>query len=244
MIKIAFKKLLRHWGYEIQPYNVSWSSSARLNTFLKYHNIDLVLDVGANTGQYASTLRDTGYTGEIISFEPLPHEFELLQEKTRKDGNWSAFNFALGDIDSSLNINVAKNSVSSSFLPIMNEHCEAAPESVYTASHLVDMRSLDTIFDPTWRNRRILMKIDTQGYEELVIEGGALELPQILALQVEMSLQELYEGAKIYKEIISLLNTHGFDLCGIEPGFSDPTSGAMLQFDGYFLNGRSQLSPL
>ena len=71
----------------------------RRQKLLKFHSIDKILDVGANTGQYAIETFKLGYAGEIISFEPMKGAFEDLERKSNKRTNWTVFNYGLGDRD-------------------------------------------------------------------------------------------------------------------------------------------------
>ena len=55
-----------------------------LKSLLKILDINCVLDVGANRGQFAHELRAIGYGGDIISFEPVNREFEVLDRKSTR----------------------------------------------------------------------------------------------------------------------------------------------------------------
>ena len=78
--------------------------------------IDLVLDVGANRGQYARELRAGGYGGRSLSFEPLPDAFAELAESLSPDPLWDGLPIALEDDDGRVEIHESANSVSSSIL--------------------------------------------------------------------------------------------------------------------------------
>ena len=202
---------------------------------LRKFSIEMVLDVGANTGQYADLLRKGGYRGEIISYEPLSQAFKTLSQRIRNDKTWAAENLGLGNYDGDAIINISENSVSSSILNIKKEHVDAAPESSYFTQEKISICKLDSIFEKyDKRGKNIFLKIDTQGFEKEVIQGANLSLAKITGIQVEMSLVELYEGEWLFDKIISLVESYGFKLYSIEPGFSDPVSGKLLQFDGIF----------
>jgi len=70
MLKKIVKKLSRSLGIDLKRYNIQTSEAAKMQRLLAYHNIDLVFDVGTNIGQYAKLLRELGYSGRIVSFEP------------------------------------------------------------------------------------------------------------------------------------------------------------------------------
>ena len=98
------------------------------------------------------------------------------------------------------------------------------------------MRSLDSlaggIFGP---QDSIWLKLDVQGYERSVLEGAERLLGSVKAIEVEMSLQPLYEGQMLYLPMIDFLLGRGYNLASVVPGFQDECSGRVLQFDGVFL---------
>lgn len=202
---------------------------------LRKFNIDLILDVGANTGQYSGIVRRAGYNGDIVSFEPLSEAFQMLGKHIKKDKKWLAENIGLGNFDGETIINISQNSVCSSILNIKSEHVDAEPKSKYIAQEKILIRKLDSIFNKyEMKHRNIFLKIDTQGFEKEVIEGGTQSLSRITGIQLEMSLVELYEGESTYEDLKKLIESYGFEFFSLEPGFSDPSSGKLLQIDGIF----------
>src|SRR5690242_20492587 len=94
-IKRVALSAVRRAGYEIVLIDAIYPSTNRLLTMITHHRIDTVIDVGANTGQYASALRKAGYTGRIISFEPLSEAYAELEKKSRPDPKWRVFQTAI-----------------------------------------------------------------------------------------------------------------------------------------------------
>jgi FkbM family methyltransferase len=182
-------------------------------------------------------LRELGYQGQVISFEPLSSAYQQLQEKSRKDNKWSlAPRGALGDKDEEMTINIAANSQSSSVLPMLETHEKAAPQSVYIGSETVKVYQLDNIPLPITLDdfESIFAKIDVQGFEKQVIQGGKSLLPKIKGMQIELSLINLYEDQVLYQDMIQWLQTLGYQLYGISPAFVDPKTFQLLQVDGIF----------
>lgn len=204
---------------------------------LRKANIDLVVDVGANIGQFAQNLRDNGYSGRIVSFEPLSGAYETLLERSRRDANWHiAPRCALGDHNGRININVAGNSQSSSILPMLEAHEQAAPDSAYVAKESAPLETLDRVSPVFLEDARApFLKIDTQGYEWEVLDGARATLPQYRGLLIELSLVPLYEGQHLWMELIARLQEAGFTLWTIKPVFHDAEDGRTLQVDGLFL---------
>jgi FkbM family methyltransferase len=192
--------------------------------------------VGANTGQFAHRLRrDLGFEGRIWSFEPLSVPFRSLQSRSAEDPDWQAFNFALGDVEGFASINVAANSESSSLLEMLPSHVEAAPQSRFVDTEDVEIRTLDAIFDDLCRpGEGVYLKIDTQGFEGRVLQGADRSLPKIDTVQVEMSLTPLYGNEPTFDELYQLLLGKGYAMVDLEPGFTNPQTGQLLQADAIF----------
>ena len=84
-------------------------------------------------------------------------------------------------------------------------------------------------------NSPICLKIDTQGYEYEILSGGAETLSLVTAVQIELSIIELYQGQKLYKYFIEFFENKNFILYDIIPGFSNKKTGQLLQFDAIFV---------
>ncbi len=235
-IKKLILKMLRSVGYDIVFYRHTHHPLARRKWILDAYGVNMVLDVGANNGQFGETLREIGYRGKIVSFEPLPEAYGVLKSKAdRDDGSWQVRNFALGDREERSTIHVAGNSYSSSILPMLPAHERAEPEARYVRDVGIEIRTLDAIFRPGWRtDGGIYIKIDTQGFEKRVLDGAANSLPFIDTIQLEMSLTPLYEGEMPFEDMYGLIKRKGYRVVAIEPGFADPESGEMLQMDAIF----------
>jgi len=120
VLKESIKSFVRHLGFDIHRLSVDANPSYRLLRALNRFGVDLVFDVGANTGQFATELRSVGYRGRIVSFEPLPDAHQVLSAAAARDSNWTVHSRgALGDVDGEIEMNIAGNSASSSVLPTL-----------------------------------------------------------------------------------------------------------------------------
>jgi|SRR3989339_29395 len=235
-IKHEFRKLLWKIGYDIYPFTPEFNPLARRRKLLESYAIDVVLDVGASTGQFAQQMRnDLGFSGKIVSFEPLSSAFELLRQNADRDPKWKVLNFALGEVDATKHINISGNLISSSLLYMLPAHIKVAPESSYISKEVIEVKTLDSIInDLVHKKDKIYLKIDTQGYESKVIKGAEESLARIETIQLEMSLVPLYEGELLIGEMHGLLSEKGYCLVSIEEAFSDRESGQLLQVDGIY----------
>lgn len=234
--RAAVRKGLWNLGFEVQRYNPVTHPVLRKRRLFTSYGIDVVVDVGANSGQFAERLRrEDVHHGRIVSFEPLAAAFAVLEKKARADGAWAAVNEALGEAEGESEINVAGNSFSSSILDMLPRHADAAPHSTYVAKEKIRVSTLDAACERHLRGgENVFLKIDTQGYEMQVLRGGTRALDRIDTIQLEMSLVPLYDGAATFVDIYTWLVERGYVLVLLEPGFSDPHTGQLLQTDGVF----------
>jgi len=236
-IKRAIRGLLRSAGLEVRKARYVSIEETVIPALLRSIEPVAVLDVGANVGQFASLVRSVGYSGALVSFEALPEAHAALLRASRRDAHWTvAPCAALGASGGRAEISVSKNSVSSSLLRIEGKHVEAAPESVYVGKEMTQIERLDTFAPPLIpAEGRLYLKVDTQGYEKEVLKGSTGLLSRIHALQLEMSLVSLYEGAPGFLELASFVEDLGYEIFSIVPGFKDFRDGRLLQVDGFFV---------
>jgi FkbM family methyltransferase len=230
------KKLALKCGVELRRHNPLQSQQARLVKLMAHHGIDTVIDVGANDGAYGRFLREGGYAGEIISFEPLAEPHRALIDAAAQDKRWHvARPMALGAEDREIEINVSGNRTSSSILPMNETHIKGAPLSRYVGVERVALRRLDGQYHPFIEaGGRLFLKVDTQGFEMPVLEGAEALMSKIKGIQVELSLIPLYEEQVLYREMIDWMSARGYELWNVIPGFTDSSNGRMLQMDGVF----------
>jgi len=238
--KLFIKRLLQRGGLDVVRFNARSSPLARRIKLFRHFEINLVLDVGASTGGYAQELRSTGYAGRIVSFEPSTEAFGVLQQQAARDPAWSAVQMALGNKPGSATLHLSRNRESSSFLRIRSRHTNAYPAASYVATEKVSIRRLDDVFaNYHTGDFRTFLKIDTQGFEQQVLQGGQASLPQIVGVQVELSLVSLYDGETPFMDLIKQLQGHGFTLMSFQPVIDDPETGQLLQVDGLFFRDDS-----
>jgi FkbM family methyltransferase len=234
-MKNLFKNLLKYFGYQLFPYPDP--DQTRRIKIVNNYDINLLLDIGANDGQYVRDMRELGYDGKIISFEPMITPFVCLQKSASIDENWEVYNLGLGDRNMISKINVAGNSGSSSILNMLPVHVDNSPESQFIGEEKINIKTVDSVVnDFNIESKNLMMKIDVQGYEMNVLKGAKNSLQFVRILQLEMSLIPLYQGETLFYEMIEYLRKNDFDLVSIENGFSNRTTGELLQVDGIFIN--------
>lgn len=213
------------------------TSTECLVDLLRHQAIDLVLDVGANRGQYAATLLEAGYSGEIVSFEPLSACHDALVERAAAwPDRWRvAPRMALGDREGEVSLNVSAESDMSSIRDFDAAFLAASPTSAFVGRETVPVVRLDAIFDRhAGAGRRVLLKLDAQGYEREILDGASGVIERIAGIQVEMSLVPLYRGEATFDDMMARMRALGMELFLVIPGDYNRHLGRLLQIDGVF----------
>ena len=210
-MKRLIRRGLKQLGFEIRPIGFNQDVLA----FIADRRIDVILDVGGNIGQFGLSLRAGGYRGKIISFEPVSAVYQALAVTAAADGNWEANNSALGAKAGCATINVSDASVFSSILtsrPAATNH--EATASV-KRTEIIEVRTLDAALPAPMGN--ILLKIDTQGYEKQVLEGGRQTLRYVKGVLMELPVIHFYEQSWQLHEAIAFMAEAGFVPAQIHP---------------------------
>jgi FkbM family methyltransferase len=236
-MKKYIRKLFNKFGLEVHRLQPNSDFGAQIIKAMRKVNVDILFDIGANTGQFSEEIRNKGYNGKIISFEPLTSARKMLVHQKSKDLNWVIHErAAVGNYNGIIDINISKNSVSSSILPMLKSHSDAEKNSMYIKSEKTPIITLDSVADSYLdKFSNCFIKIDTQGYESQVLDGAFKTLKRAKGVLCELSLVQLYKGQDIWKDLILRLEKEGFVLWSLERGFTDNRDGRTLQMDGLFL---------
>jgi FkbM family methyltransferase len=210
-VKKIVKRALKRFGLDIRRSEFDRD----LMEFIAHRQIDTVIDVGANVGQFGQELRAKGYRGKIISFEPIASVYETLTATTTTDTQWESHNCALGVETGEATIHVSQASVFSSILP----STEAATRFDKTAGiariETIAVRRLDDACRGLPGN--VLLKIDTQGFERQVLEGGRCVLSTLKGVLMELPIVHLYQGTWRFHEAVAFMDEAGFVPAQIRP---------------------------
>ena len=191
-----------------------------------------VLDIGANVGQFGIDIRRHGFKGQIISFEPVKETFEVLTKTIAKYQPWKAIQLGLGASESEQIMNVSGNAgLSSSLLEMGSVHLENFPDSVTVSNQKVTISTLDNQFEALGIDpRRIMLKLDVQGYEAEVLRGAVKSLAKIPLCYLEVSLVSLYKGETTFLPILNLLAEAGHEVIDVFRSLKS-NDGKLLQID-------------
>ena len=206
-----------------------------LGRFLREFDVDVVFDVGANSGQYAQMLRKrAGYCGHIISFEPIPRLADRLRAQVRHDKRWHVEQVALDSTPGIASFHVMARDEFSSLLFPADELAESIRDKNSIASQI--QVQVDTVADAFLRYQQLFsferpfLKMDTQGNDLIVVLGAGDVLQSFVGLQSELAVRLLYSGSPRFPEVIATYESLGFEVSAFFPNntgnFPD-----MLEFD-------------
>ena len=195
--------------------------------------VTCVFDVGANVGQYAVSLRNNGYDGRLVSFEPLSATHETLSRKAAGDTLWKvAPRAALGAEPGEAALHVSPRSDMSSLLVMDTTASRRLRKSKPTGTETVPIVTLaEMLKRHTNDTERVFIKSDTQGYEASVLSGIGNEWDRVTGLQLELSLQSIYEGQPNHLPLLNCLAEKGYHPHSIIPGAWSRSYGRMLEYD-------------
>jgi FkbM family methyltransferase len=200
---------------------------------LRELDINCVLDVGANVGQYAQLLRSEGYAGRIVSFEPVAELAEQLRRTAGADPDWSVVQCALGEVDEETEINVRPGSMSS-LLPSSDFGRGWSDRLREAESETISVRRLEGLFADAVAGidePRVYLKLDTQGYDLQAFAGAGETLKQIAGLQSEVSCVPIYDHMPRLPQQIAAYEAEGFEITGMFPVTRHRATLRVIEFD-------------
>lgn len=215
------------------PLGEDYNLEAHLRRIIEFYRIDTVVDVGANEGQFGTKIRNSGFSGEIYSFEPVRQVFENLQKITASDKLWKAYNVAIGAQHGEVEVNVSQGTDFSSILDVNEFGASKFKRIKVTRKEKVELHRLDEYLSKLVdiKSRRILLKTDTQGYDTQVIEGSSAILKNVCALVSELSLIPIYHGMSNHLEMLSIYKNAGFSISGIYPVSRNKNDLSLIEVD-------------
>lgn len=206
-----------------------------LQQVLRDYGVDVVLDVGANRGQFATSLRRAGYEGMIVSFEPVSAPFATLRAAAAGDPRWLVRRLALGDADGEATIHVPQADALASFrVPNANATEILGDAASMASDERVPVRRLDAVLPELLAGHaspRILLKMDTQGWDLEVFRGLGAWRERVVALQSEVTLLPLYDGIPDIVASLTEFQRAGYRAAGFFPVNWRPGTDEILDCD-------------
>jgi FkbM family methyltransferase len=199
-----------------QPALMERFESEHLRSVFKHCQADCVFDIGANAGQYYNRIRELGFRGQVISFEPIPELASALRRIAEHDRTLLVEQIALDERAGTRTFNfMARSDFSSLHAP--NSEVTGGENSV-VRTFMVEAQTLNQIY-PLLKAKlgfeRPFLKLDTQGHDLAVAKGGCDVLSDFVGVQSELSVRPIYVGIPTYKEVLDFYNAHGFQLSAL-----------------------------
>jgi FkbM family methyltransferase len=207
---------------------------SHLGDLLERRNVNCVFDVGANRGKYAERLREHGYTGRIVSFEPVRSTYERLAAAAADDPKWTAVHCALGETAGTQTIHVASSTNLSSLHQATDYSKQTFGKDIETTEETIEVKRLDALFDSLLEgidDPRCYLKIDAQGHDLPVFLGARGVIDTVVAMQAELSVIQVYKGVPDFLEVLAAFREEGFEVTGMFPIGRDEASLVVREFD-------------
>lgn len=231
----TLRTIARSLGYDIFRLERQARIETHLAALLPHLGVNVVVDAGANTGQYGAMLRRFGYRGRIVSYEPLESVHAQLEAVASGDGEWLTRRLALGAQPGSATIRMSPDTSWSSLRSFSDfgkrrfteQDRDAVEERIGVVRLDEDLPGLIAdIAEP-----RIYLKMDTQGFDLEVFAGAHGLAGQITGLQSEVAFQQIYAGVPGYREALETYEKAGFAVTGLFPVKRDRKSLRMIEMD-------------
>ena len=233
-LRRGVNSLLQRAGLSLHFWPPPNSVQRELKALLSERRVDCVFDIGANRGQYALNLREVGFNGTILSFEPNMVLAPVLHAASANDPHWHVLPYALGEDEGTLTLHITEGDDLASALSV-SDYARATFAGVtdVRADEAVPVHRLDGVYaDLAARHdfSRPFLKIDTQGYDLHVLRGAVGVLNHMVGLQTEVSFKPLYDEMPDVTESLAAIRAAGFEVAGMYPVVRDG-SGAMIEMD-------------
>ena len=247
-MKKLIKKLFSTLGFKVTRINKE-ISNIDFDELLaqKINKNPIIFDVGGNQGQSIERFKKIFPTPTIHSFEPIKSEFDIMYKKFGNDENIFLNNFALGDKIEEKEIHVAAQTGSSSFnkitkntkwLKVRSKQSKITEEEYILQKQKVMINTIDNYCKDKKINRIDLLKIDTQGYEDKVLEGSSDSLKDnnIRVIITEIMFDNVYDKYFSFSDIEKYIIPHNFRMVGIDLANNNLFSGLVFFSDVYYFN--------
>jgi FkbM family methyltransferase len=224
------------WPHRPEDGVIDWALSEVLHT----RDINCVIDVGGNRGRYAQRLRELGYTGRIVSFEPSPTVLPVIQAAAERDPEWTVRPVALSSKPGEAELRLHKGPELDSLLDALPGVVDQVPIMAATGTATIVLSTLAAEFPEVIAGiaePRVLLKSDTQGYDAEVLRGAGEDglPPAVLAVMVELAAQPIYYGQPAMTTVMEMVMTDGFTPVAFEPFFQSSDGLRMVELDALFM---------
>lgn len=177
------------------------------------------MEIGANLGYY--TLLESsaiGSSGGILALEPIPTTFGYLRRniELNRISNIQSFQLAIGDRDGTAKMVV---STSSNLSHVRDENLAKSKPSGAPVLE-VRMLKLDTLCEEKSIRKLDFLRMDVEGYEYAVIQGGLVTLEKLKPLML-VEFHVAYMGPLRSVSVLQVLKNLGYEIAFCVPRYRD-----------------------
>ena len=187
------------------------AATVELENMVKDINLETIIDIGSNKGQFIMLIERLFPDKIIYSFEPLVEALEIQKRFFKYKKNIFFYNFALGSNPSTKEFFITRRMDSSSFFKINTENTKNIHYKIQKQRN-IQIRTLDETIIDQEIIKPILIKIDVQGFELEVLKGAKQILEKANYLLIEVSEKEMYQRQPLSDEIITFLQDRNFQI--------------------------------
>ena len=202
---------------------------------VKEYNICCILDIGANSGEFARWCASTFGNVPIHCFEPLPQCEASLRRVAERYRNIQLHLFALGDQEGEFEMYENDFAPSSSLLPMLDRHRELWPKTRLDHKINIQVKTLDQVFSGQPFSGPVFMKMDVQGFEMHVLHGAESMLKNVAVIMLEVLFENLYEGQSSLQDMMNYLSQRGFRFLEFMDERRLPPLGKLVYADAVFV---------
>jgi len=204
--------------------------------WLKKYKINTIIDIGANKGSVSKILNFLFPKATIYAFEPLVNECKIIKNIIKSDKLYIE-NIALSNKIGKATFMTNKFSAASSLLKLNNKSKNKMSLLKETRKIILKTDTLDHYFNDKQLKKKIFLKIDVQGTEKKVFEGGLNLLKKVSVIHVETSFEKIYKNQCLFKDVYNLLTKIGFVYAGnIKESEFYPYFDLPIQENSVFIN--------
>jgi len=210
------QRLIGSTGYQLRRIEkgVSIDDPYEMQRTLLGPGIRTIFEVGAADGADTENYAETYPEATIYAFEPVKENFAEIKERAKRIPRLVPVEMALSDRIGESTFYIAESNVSSSLLPPKETGSRFDELQKTRAEERVQTTTLDAFCSERDIGEIDLLKIDAQGAELSILNGGAgmFDRGGISLVFLEVQFLPSYEGASRYDELATFLYSKGFEL--------------------------------
>jgi FkbM family methyltransferase len=191
-----------------------------------------IIDIGAYEGEFTVMCKSVFPRAQVLMIEPLPSKQQLLRGVAVSLRGVDVRQALLGSRTQS-GVGFHEAETASSVL--------SNAEGYTPPAATMSMTTLDALVVGTPFEKSDFLKLDVQGYELQVLQGGARVLATAQAVLLETNLLEIYEGAPLIDEVVFFMKHCGLQMYDVGTVYRRPYDDALWQMDVLFVRSESQL---